>query len=274
MFDLLFFLIVLFFVSYDHFGQSFEANVECNIVNTAIRKGEKIVYKGYYNWEFIWVPAGEAIFYFEDKGDTYQITVTGKTYKTYNAFFKVNDFFCSVVDKKSMLPKTFVRIVEEGNYRRFDSIVFDHKKLVATSFNGSSRHTAIKKEVFIPPCTHDLLSVLYFMRNINISAHKPGDIIPTFMFFDETFYPINVKYEGKYDRFEIKDLGIFNTIKVIPDLVTGNIFKDGNRMQVWVTNDRNKLPLLVESPLKVGSAKAILKSVSNNRYDIDGMNKE
>jgi hypothetical protein len=120
--------------------------------------------------------------------------------------------------------------------------------------------------ITLPECTHDLLSVLYFMRNINVSQHRPGDLIPTRILFDETIYPIKVRYEGKHDRFEIKDLGTFNTIKVVPDLVTGNIFKDGNRMQVWVTNDGNKLPLLIESPLSVGSAKAVLKSWSGTRY--------
>ena len=57
-----------------------------------------------------------------------------------------------------------------------------------------------------------------------------------------------------------------NTVKVIPDLVTGNVFKDGNRMHVWVTDDANKLPLLIESPLSIGSAKAVLKSYSGLRY--------
>lgn len=104
------------------------------------------------------------------------------------------------------------------------------------------------------------------MRNINISKHKPGDLIPTRILFDETIYPIKVRYEGKYNDFEIKDLGITNTIKVIPDLVTGNVFKDGNRMHVWVSNDGNKLPLLIESPLSVGSAKAVLKSYSGLRH--------
>ncbi len=56
---------------------------------------------------------------------------------------------------------------------------------------------------------------------------------------------------------------------MIPDLVTANVFKDGNRMNVWVTNDGNKLPLLIESPLSVGSAKAVLKSYSGLRYKFE-----
>lgn len=225
-----------------------------------------MVYIAYYNWEFVWIPAGEAEFTFLDKGDNYHITVTGNSYKSYDVFFKVRDYFHSVIDKRTMYPRTFVRIVEEGKYHRFDSLSFDQHKLTATSFNGTTRETAVRREVPLQECTHDLLSVMYFLRNINIMQYKPGEMVPTKILFDETIYPIKVRYEGKYDNFEIKDLGTFNTIKVIPDLVTGNVFKDGNRMHIWVSNDRNKIPLLIESPLAVGSAKAVLKSYSGLRH--------
>lgn len=264
---LLFFSILILFLfvnaadSYRH-----DLKEDCTIINTAIKGGEKIVYKAYYNWKFVWVPAGEAEFYIKEHPDTYEVTVTGKTYKGYDAFFRVRDYFHSIIDKKTMYPKYFVRIVEEGNYRKFDSLVFNQNNLSAISYNGKTRATAKRKYITIHQCTHDLLSVLYFMRNIDISKHKPGDLIPTKLLFDENIYPIKVKYEGKYDNFEIKDVGTFNTIKVIPDLVTGNVFKDGNRMHVWVTNDGNKLPLMVESPLSVGSAKAVLKSCSGLRH--------
>ncbi len=245
---------------------SFVPQQKCRILNTAVQSGEKLVYKAYYNWEFVWIPAGEAEFVLLDKGDSYHITVTGKSYKSYDIFFRVRDYFHSVIDKKTMLPRSFVRIVEEGKYRRFDSLSFDQQKLSAISYNGETRETAIRRNISLPECTHDLLSVLYFLRNMNVTEYKPGDMVPTQILFDETIYPIKVRYEGKYDNFIIKDLGTINTIKVIPDLVTGNVFKDGNRMHIWVSNDANKLPLLIESPLSVGSAKAVLKSYSGLRH--------
>ena len=43
-------------------------------------------------------------------------------------------------------------------------------------------------------------------------------------------------------------------------LVEGTIFKAGDDMTVWVTDDKNKLPLYVETPILVGTIKAKLKS--------------
>lgn len=239
---------------------------ECDIENTAIKAGEKLVYKAYYNWGFIWVPAGEAEFYIEETKNTYEVTVTARTYKGYDAFFKVRDYYHSSMDKNTMLPRFFVRHVEQGGYKKFDSLVFYPDKNIAVSFNGPSRARAVRETIIIDPCTHDLLSVFYFLRNVNISQFKPGDMIPVKMLFDREIYPIKVRYHSVYRDFEIKDLGKMNAIKVIPDLITGTVFKDGNKMEIYVSDDGNKIPLLIKSPLIVGSAKAILKSHSGLRH--------
>jgi hypothetical protein len=241
----------------------------CDIENTAVKGGEKLVYKAYYNWGFVWVPAGEAEFYIKETADTYEVTVRARTYAGYDAFFKVRDYYHSSMDKKTMLPRYFVRHVEQGGYKKFDSLVFYPEKNKAVSFNGPSRARAIKEDVQIDPCTHDLLSVFYFLRNVNIRHFKPGDQIPVKMLFDREIYPIKVRYHSAHRNMDIKGLGKMNAVKIIPDLITGTVFKDGNKMEIYVSDDGNKVPLLVESPLVVGSAKAVLKSHSGLRYKMD-----
>jgi Protein of unknown function (DUF3108) len=188
--------------------------MECPSSNKAFHGGERMVYKAYYNWEFVWVSAGEADFRIIDKGDSYDVKVYGKTYASYDAFFRVRDYFHSVIDKKTMYPRFFTRIVEEGNYRKFDSLVFDHKNLSAYSYNGPSKAKATKKYITIPKCTHDLLSVLYYMRTIDINAYKPGEFVATRILFDENIYSIKVKMMERKKNHHIKDVGTFNTVKV------------------------------------------------------------
>jgi len=45
----------------------------------------------YYNWNFVWLSAGEVIFEIKDEGDYYHIDVTGRTYASYEWFCKVRD---------------------------------------------------------------------------------------------------------------------------------------------------------------------------------------
>jgi hypothetical protein len=247
---------------------------DCQIENSSFKGGEKLTFKAYYNWQFIWIPAGEADFVLKENEDTYEVTVKGSTYESYDAFFRVRDYFYSKIDKKTLYPISFVRYIEEGKYRKFDSLYFDQEHHKAYSFVGKTKSTAVKKEIAFQSCSHDLLSVLYFLRNINVSIYKKGQYIPTSVIFDEEKFPIKVRYEGKEANKKVKDLGTFNTIKVIPDLVVGEVFKEGDKMKIWVTDDANKLPLYIESPLKIGSAKAILKSYSALRSPITSMVKK
>lgn len=257
-----------FCAAFVRFTPPVDAIGDCSIQNVSFAAGEKLVFKAYYNWKFIWIPAGEAVFTITENKTDYEVKVIGKTYESYDNFFKVRDYFYSRIDKQTLYPKSFVRKIEEGDYRKFDSLSFDQSRQKVISFNGKTKAGAVRKEFTMKDCTHDLLSVLYFMRNIDVDTYKKGDYIPTAVFFDEEFFPVKVRYDGKEKKKDIKELGTFNTVKVIPDLIVGNVFKEGDKMKIWVSDDGNKLPLLVESPLKIGSAKAILKSHSGLRHQV------
>jgi hypothetical protein len=240
----------------------------CDMNNVSFSNGEKLVYKVYYNWKFIWVPAGEVVMRVIENANDYEIKVNGTTYEAYDNFFRVRDYFYSKIDKKTLKPISFVRLVEEGDYRKFDSIAFHYHNQSAISVVGKTRADAKAEYHKLDDCMHDLVSILYSMRNTPVENYKKGDIIPTKVFFDRETFPIKVKYNGKEKGKSIKDLGKFNAIKISPDLVAGNVFTDGAKMDIWVTDDGNKIPLLIESPLKVGSGKAFLKSYTGLRHPI------
>jgi Protein of unknown function (DUF3108) len=246
---------------------------ECSISNSVFQHGEKLEYKLYYNWGLIWIPAGEVIFTVKESDHTYEMKAVGKTYKSYENIFKVNDYFYSKVDKKTLFPKNFVRIVEEGNYRLYDSISFDQARNIAVSYHGKTKESAKPQIHAVNQCMQDMVSNIYYMRNFQTDDMNKGDKFAVKMFFDKEVFPINVRYDGK-EKKDIKELGKFNTIRIIPDLVEGNVFKKGDHMKLWVSDDKNKIPLLIESPVSVGSIKAVLKSHSGLRYTLDSKIKE
>lgn len=64
-------------------------------------------------------------------------------------------------------------------------------------------------------------------------------------------------------------LGKVRCIKFRPKLVEGTIFKGGEDMTVWVTDDDNKIPVYVETPIIVGTVKVKLFSYSNLKYKLN-----
>ena len=78
-----------------------------------------------------------------------------------------------------------------------------------------------------------------------------------------------MKYFGKEENKRIKGQGRFNTHLFSPQLIAGEIFKENDQMKVWVSADQNKIPLMIESPVSVGSVVARLKSYKNLKYDFE-----
>jgi hypothetical protein len=240
----------------------------CYMENESFQAGEELVYKIFYNLGFIWLPAGEVAFELRENEDSYFVKVLGRTYKNYEKIYKINDHYYSEFDKESLLPKVFVRNVHEGKYRRYDSILFDHKQLVAKSFWGNTRAKAKWYEFELNSCMQDMLTTLYYVRNIPLGKLEKGSQFPVNVFFDKEAYPLNVSFKGVEKRKKIKDLGVYNTVRIEPDVVAGHVFKNNSKMKIWISNDLNKIPLLIESPVSVGSVKAVLKSHKGLKYPL------
>lgn len=239
----------------------------CSIKNNTFSGGERLVYEIYYNWKFVWLPAGQVTFDVKEDSTDYFVEIRGKTYESYNSFFEVDDYFYSRFDKESLLPKEFVRIVHEGKYRRFDSLSFQQDSLVATAFHGRTRSGALEIPMPMDGCMHDMISILYHIRNIDFGNLDKGTRLPVEVMFDKEVFPLNVHYKGKKKK-KIKGLGKHTTIYFEPEVVAGEVFDEETTMKIYASDDGNRLPLLIESPVSIGSVKAVLSSTSGLKDDI------
>jgi len=239
----------------------------CGLDNTAWQEGEMLRYKLYYNLSFIWIPAGEVTFHLNETDTTYVADIEGRSYGSYDNIFRVRDRFRSTIDKFTMRPLSFVRKVEEGKNRRFDSLTFDYKYDKIYSLNGDSIQVAQWDTVGLASCTEDLVSIMYNLRNIDIDNYNKGDRINSKIFFDKEYSPISIDYLKK-EKKKVKNLGKFESIKIRPKVIIGSVFKENDIMNVWVSDDKNKIPLTIESPIRVGSVKAILIDYSGLKYEL------
>lgn len=239
---------------------------DCYTENVSFGHGEKVVYKVYYNWNFVWLAAGEVEFEVNETEEEYQIAAVGRTYPSYEWFFKVRDYYNSSIDKQTLLPNTFVRDVEEGKYTLYDKIEFDQENQSGTSFRGKTLEEAKLQSFEFDNCMHDMLSIIYKMRNLDYSNLGEASVIPTRVFLDMETYPIDIHIKGKEPKKWIKNLGYYNTFKLSPELIAGNVFDEGQQMNIWVSDDKNKVPLIIESPVSVGSLKVVLKEYKGLKH--------
>ncbi len=232
------------------------------VENNAFQRGEKLVYKVYYD-SFVTgeVIAGECTFDIQKdsrviaKRNTMHIIVNGVTKGAFNLFYRVRDRYETFLDEEAMVPWLFLRRVNEGGYIIEQDVNFNHYNNT-TQFKNLKRKTTNTSS--IPPYTQDILSSIYYMRTLDFTDAKEGDSYPITFTLDDTVYTTKVFYMGKE---QLKtSLGTFNTFKVKPMVLTGNVFKDPFPMMVWVTDDENKIPVFAKSQILVGSIKMELIS--------------
>ncbi len=239
----------------------------CNMANEAFTGGERITYKVYYNLNFIWIPAANVVFDVIDQGDRFHIKTTASTLKSYDWFFEVRDSYEVVIDKKTLLPISSIRQVQEGGYKLYDEIYYDHDRGVASSLRGKTKETATLKEFPVSTCVHDILSIIYYARNLDFENLNKGENFPVNIFMDKKEWSLNVQYGGRAPEHKVKGQGKFNTYLFHPELISGDIFEENTVMNVYASEDNNRVPLMIESPISVGSIKAVIESCENLRHE-------
>jgi hypothetical protein len=236
-----------------------------NIRNHAFQAGEYLRYQVKYGVAGVHLATGgEASFTttlekFQGK-DVYHVIAEGKTTSFYDKFFKVRDKYETYIDTATLQPYKFLRDVDEGGYKTYENVSFIKAAHTAVTNTGVYN---------VPDCIQDVLSAIFYARNIDFSAHKVDDKIPFSMFLDRQVYPIYVRYLGKETI--RTSYGKFRTIKFKPLLVKGTMFEGGEKMTVWVTDDPNHIAVRIESPITVGKVSVDMSYYKNLRYPLTSL---
>lgn len=171
-------------------------------------------------------------------------------------FFKVDDNYESYFDKETNKPYQFVRKISEGGYTKNQEGFFnqDRNKVLVKDYKSKTENTfSVTENV------QDIVSTFYFLRNHpNVDNLKVGESIVVDMFFDNEIYKFKLKFIGR-EKLSTK-FGTAPTKIFRPIVQSGRIFKEDESLTVWISDDKNKIPLRIKATLAVGSIKADLDS--------------
>ena len=239
----------------------FVVNAQCRIETKAFTHGEIVKYNAYYNWGFIWINAGEVEFTVTSKKyeerNVYHLYAYGTSYKSYDWIFKLREKYQAYIDSETLLPLWYERDVTEGSYTAFEDYRFDYKNNEIHTYVQKRSNPGVTGTLPITPCLFDVLSAIYYFRSINVNKCKPGDKLPIKMILDSQVYNLYIRYLGKEDV-KTRNNKKYKCLKFSIQLVEGTVFKGGEDAFVWVTDDENKVPVIVEAQILVGTVKAIL----------------
>ncbi len=177
-------------------------------------------------------------------------------------FFKVKDRYESYMDKETILPYKFVRNIDEGGHKKDIVIDFDQENNKAHVFNKKKN---TKKDFETKPEILDMVSTFYYLRNkLDTSSLKVGDEVELYMFFDEKNYGFKLKYLG--EETIDTEFGNVESLKFRPYVMAGRVFKEEESLTLWVSKDKNKIPLKIKADLAVGSLRADLDAYKGLKH--------
>ncbi|MCF6280427.1 MAG: DUF3108 domain-containing protein [Flavobacteriaceae bacterium] len=216
------------------------------------KNGEWLKYRMYYSF----INAGYATVSVKstkkDKRDAYHITGKGWTTGITKLFFKVKDNYQTWFYKDNLKPYHFRRRVDEGGHIISRDIYFDQE--AKTAFVKDHRKKT-EKTVTIDN-VQDIISSFYYLRNQDVSNLKIGDELKLDMFLDYETFGFKMRYLGK-EVIKTK-FGKIKCLKFRPLVQSGRIFKAEESLTIWITADKNKIPIRIKADLAVGSLKADL----------------
>ncbi len=228
----------------------------CAIANTSFNAGEQVAFNVYYSVANVYVLAGSGSFTTTmerlNGRPVYHIVAEGRTLPSYEWAYKARDMYETYMDAETMQPLKFVRNINEGGYKKYENVNFNKSASTAITNSGVYK---------VPPCVHDVVSAVFYARNINYNKLRVNDRVPINLFLDNEIHNIYVRYLGK-EVISTK-YGKFRTIKFKPLTLRGSIFEGGEKMTIWVTDDANKMPVRVESPIIVGKVKIDMMGFQN-----------
>ena len=218
---------------------------------TVYKPGESIRYVMNYGI----ITAGEATLELKeakyDGKTVWHSKLTGKTVGMADALFKVLDIYESYMDPATGLPVFTIRNINEGRYKRYNEVIFDHETrgdstIITSDLTGV--HIAPKRILDIVSCFYHFRENILHVKKESL---KTGDVITMTTWFTDELYPIVLKYV-KTEEIKTKT-GKIQCYKF--NLVTekGRLFKNEEAVSIWFSADQNYLPVKIRFDIFVGA---------------------
>lgn len=245
--------------------------VDTSLDSRAFRADEEIKIVVSYSWFFVWTDVVDVWLKLNTERkngkDAIHINGFGKSRPFYDWFYKVRDTYETWLDPTSLRPIFFNRDVNEDGYtiKNFYTYDWSNKRIVARI--QKRKKPAYIDTIAITSCTNDVISLVYSIRNIDFSKLQLDERIPIELAMDDKLHSLSFKYD-KVETIRVKGMGHFRCIKLSAKMVKGRAFSGKESMHIWLTDDENRLPIYMESPIKVGTIKARITEMKNLKYPL------
>ena len=221
---------------------------------------EKFNYVVTYKWGLIQKDAGDVQIIKKPSGNGYELKLIASTKPWADHVYKVRDTLISVTGPEKYRPLHYTYIAHEKNKYRKDDIKFTYSGNSVTGDshkykedkNGNVRETASILEAKGP--VYDMLSVYFFLRDIDYSNLKAGETVNATIFSGSKKEDLTVRCEGK-EKIQLRDKSEHEAWHIVFKFTQEGGKKSSDDINCWISTEPSHTPLLIVGNLPIGQVR-------------------
>ncbi len=195
----------------------------------------------------------------------YHIIGNGHTTGSVKGIFELNDTYHSWLDAETLLPSRTTSDIRESNYTLTTTYTYDWDAMSVSNVRRNPKWDGPRTATFELPSTQcgDALSLLYRLRAVDVSGLVAGQGHKLDLVLSEDAKPITLRFLGR-ETVRVRRIGTYRALKFTCTMATsdGSTYEEGMTLTAWISDDENHIPLMLESPVRIGRVSVTLASES------------
>lgn len=248
--------------------------VSTDVSQISYKSGEHATYALKYKWGVINTDVATASVDLDsvvvNGVKAYHCKLFGQTSGIFKRLFRIREDFQSWFSCDGVRPIRFYRNTMENSYVAKNDYIFrwdaEPPYIDATVYSSSTDSTKVM-QIPLKECTFDLPSLYYFARNIDMSRVEKDIRYPMTFAIDDEVYDVYYIYKGK-EKVKTPELGHVNCLHFQAKLIAGEVFRGDHDMDIYVSDDGNKVPVFFRAEIAVGEAQGRLVEHSGLKYPL------
>lgn len=253
-----------------------QLNAQCKVENIYFKAGEELTYDMYFKYGLINTKAGKSSMIISGEkfegNEVLKMQLVGNTKGLASKFVSLSDTLSSLMSKE-LVPLVYMKNAHESGDYTIEKAIYSYDANTITIKTNRVRNGELRfnEELSSKSCIYDMLSVVYYARTLNYSTMKKGDKVNISFLSGKNIVSMDIEDHGT-EVVDANDNKKYDCIKLVL-MINADAFEDKKEaMTVYITNDSNRIPIRIDSKLKIGSTRAIIKSYKGNIYPLKVIN--
>lgn len=207
-----------------------------------------------------------------DGKKVYKVEGLGRTLPTYRWFFNLEDTYTVYIDPATLRPVRFEGDIREGDYTFVSSYVYDWDNSRIQTRWQTRQNPVQTKTMELTPQSMDAISLFFNLRTASVNSFREGEQEVLQMVLEDTIRHLKYRFMGREEK-KIRNMGKYRTLKFECQLGTSESFSftNGSVFYIWISDDENKIPLYIESPVRIGSINAYIAGYKGLKYPLTSL---